>query len=396
MRILSIETSCDETGIAIVETSPSENGMSITVLADTLNSQALLHAEYGGVYPSLAKREHAKNLGPLFLEALTQADMFEKASTPEVSTETLSELKDLFEREPELFVYLGTLLAQIQKPAIDAIAVTYGPGLEPALWVGVNFAKALARAWGIPIMPMNHMEGHMAAALVQEKDETHFTISAPQLPALSLLISGGHTDLILIKEWTDGNHFHDYERIGGTRDDAVGEAFDKTARLLGLPYPGGPEIAKLAQEAREEGLAQPFTLPRPMVKTEDYDFSFSGLKTAVRTLMQTIGEPTLEQKKQIAREVEDAITDVLVAKTRRAIDAYGIKSLIIGGGVSANNTIRDALEKVVHEYADIHLYKPSPTLSTDNGRMIAFAAAMNQSVTTTGVELSANGNLSLD
>lgn len=396
MRILSIETSCDETGLSIVDTQRIEGGVSITVHADTLLSQALLHAEYGGVYPSLAKREHSKNLGPLLVETLKKAKVFNPTQDPKVGKEMIGEIKEILHREPELFVHLATLLTNIEKPPIDAIAVTRGPGLAPALWVGVNFAKALSIAWDIPIMPMNHMEGHLAAAFAKETEENVYELRQPKLPALTALISGGHTELVLIKDWFTAELTNDYEKIGSTRDDAVGEAFDKTARLLGLPYPGGPEIGKLAQAARDENLAQPYSLPRPMLNTDDYDFSFSGLKTAVRNLVQSIEEPTDEQKKQIAREIEDAITEVLVTKTRRAIDDYGIKSLAIGGGVSANTHIRNTLEALSDEYEGMTLYKPAPALSTDNGIMIAFAAAMNTFTTTNLDELTANGNLSID
>ena len=176
----------------------------------------------------------------------------------------------------------------------------------------------------------------------------------------------------------------------------MGEAFDKTARLLGLPYPGGIEISKLAEAAREENLPQPYSLPRPMLKTNDYDFSFSGLKTATRNLVQSIENPTDTQKKQIAREIEDAITEVLVTKTRRAIEEHGIRSLAVGGGVSASTHIRSALETLTEEYEDMTLYKPTRELSTDNGLMIAFAAAMNTHKTDDLETIAANGNLSID
>ncbi|MAZ67179.1 tRNA (adenosine(37)-N6)-threonylcarbamoyltransferase complex transferase subunit TsaD [bacterium] len=390
MKIFAIETSCDETGIALVETTSQKSEVSIKVLSDSLLSQAMLHAEYGGVYPTLAKREHAKNLVPLTLEVLKKAKMLTQAETPEVPREIIGEIKEQLEREPELFVQMAMLLAQTKKPDIDTIAVTRGPGLEPALWVGVNFAKALSLAWGIPVVPINHMEGHVAAALATGS-EGEYEIAPPKLPALALLISGGHTELVLINDWLK------YEKIGSTRDDAVGEAFDKSARLLGLPYPGGPEISKLARAARDESLEQPYSLPRPMIDTDNLDFSFSGLKTAVRNMVQEIGDPTDEQKKQVARELEDAIAEVLVAKTKRAIDEYGIQTLIVSGGVSANTHIRSELEKVVQEYEDTKLFFPTPKLATDNGLMIAFAAAMNNSrdLSVQLDELTASGNLSL-
>jgi len=396
MRILSVETSCDETGLSIIDTYQKEDGVHMEVQADTLLSQALLHAEYGGVYPSLAKREHAKNLGPLLIETLKQAECCIPAKEAKVSKETIGDIKELLYREPELFVHLTTLLTNIEKPDIDVIAVTHGPGLEPALWVGVNFAKALSLAWGIPIMPLNHMEGHLAAAFATKVAEKQYILSEPQLPALIMLISGGHTELVLLKKWFSTENRNDYEKIGSTRDDAVGEAFDKTARLLGLPYPGGIEIAKLAAAAREENLEKPYSLPRPMLKTNNYDFSFSGLKTATRNLVQGMGNPTNEQKKQIAREIEDVITEVLVTKTKRAIEEHGIRSLAVGGGVSASTHIRAALEALAEEYEDMTLYKPARELSTDNGLMIAFAAAMNTYKTNNLEIISANGNLSID
>lgn len=390
MRILAIETSCDETGIAIIDTEQTRDGVAVTLRADALLSQALLHAEYGGVYPTLAKREHAKNLTPLFVEALKKAKMFEPTESPEVDKEAIAESKDILEREPELFVQLAVLLAQIKKPAFDAIAVTNGPGLEPALWVGVNFAKVLSRAWNIPILPVNHMEGHIAAALAHTQDAEKVIIERPRLPALALLISGGHTELVLIKDWLT------YEKVGATRDDAVGEAFDKSARLLGIPYPGGPEISRLAAVARAENLNQPYSLPRPMLDTDDSDFSFSGLKTAVRNLVQEISDPTDEQKKQIARELEDAITDVLVTKTKRAIGEHGAQSLIVSGGVSANTYIRAALEEMVSEYEDFKLYISTPELATDNGTMIALAAALRPERATSDTnDLGAHGNMPL-
>lgn len=390
MRILSIETSCDETGLSLIETDTNENVTTINVVADMLLSQAMLHAEYGGVYPTLAKREHAKNLGPLLLELLKKANLFIPADTPSVPKEMIGEIKELLEREPELFVYIAMILAQAQKPPIDAIAVTRGPGLEPALWVGVNFARALSKAWSIPIIPINHMEGHVAAALADGSDTT-FTITQPKMPALALLISGGHTEFVLTENWRE------YEKIGSTRDDAVGEAFDKSARLLGLGYPGGPQISRLASEARHAELEQPYSLPRPMLHTNDFDFSFSGLKTAVRNLVAEIGDPDETQKKQIARELEDAITETLVTKTKNAIEHHNVRSLIVSGGVSANTHIRSALEELVAEYEDVALYIPEPSLATDNGRMIAFAAAMQgaEIASISADDLHANGNLSI-
>tara|TARA_B100000745_G_scaffold290137_2_gene228824 strand:- start:8916 stop:10088 length:1173 start_codon:yes stop_codon:yes gene_type:complete len=389
MKILAIETSCDETGIAIVDVTETKKGVHITVCADVLLSQAMLHAQYGGVYPSLAKREHAKNIGPLFVDALQKANLYHTSSSSTVTKEALDEIKDVLHREQDLFSYLVLTLAQIQRPAIDAIAVTHGPGLEPALWVGVNFARALSIAWNIPLLPINHLAGHVATALAKQESDNTFLIRKPNFPAIILLISGGHTELVVMKNWLE------YEKIGSTRDDAVGEAFDKSARLLGLPYPGGPEISKCAHDAREENLAQPFSLPRPMIDADNHDFSFSGLKTAVRTLVEDIGELNKTHKKQIARELEDAITETLVKKVQNAIDAYDAHALIVGGGVSANTTIRAQLSAMVHEYADVSFHVAAPTLATDNGVMIAFAAAISDTPPAAHTDISASGNLKL-
>lgn len=392
MQILAIETSCDETGLTIAEVEHTDTQTLVTIHSNALLSQALLHARYGGVYPTLAKREHAKNLTPLLIEALREAGHYEETDSNELSQELVGEIKDILVREPELFVQLIVLLGKIKRPNIDAIAVTHGPGLEPALWVGVNFAKVLSLIWDIPIIPTNHMEGHIVAALASKETESTFLLSQPYLPALAILISGGHTELVLMKDWLT------YEKIGYTRDDAIGEAFDKSARLLGLPYPGGPEISKLAHAAREESLEQPFSLPRPMLKTQDYDFSFSGLKTAVRNLIEHIGEPSDKEKKQIARELEDAISDVLITKTQRAIDKYGIKTLIVGGGVSANTHIRSQFESLAQAYPTLSLFLPTPDLSTDNGVMIALAASLRAGTHIAQKphqEVAASGNLKL-
>jgi len=389
MRILAIETSCDETGLAIVDTHTDGNTTTATVVSEALLSQALKHAEYGGVYPSLAKREHTKNLGPLLKQCLESANLLVPADAPSVTKENLTAIKEVLAREESLFAYLILFFAQYAKPNIDAIAVTNGPGLAPALWVGVNFAKALSLAWGIPIIPTNHLEGHVATALAREETNSTYTIVPPALPALILLISGGHTELILMQEWLT------YKKIGSTRDDAVGEAFDKSARLLGLPYPGGPEVSKLAEEARSENLPQPFTLPRPMQHDSSFDFSFSGLKTAVRNLVHQIGEPTDMQKKQLARELEDAITDTLVRQVKRATEEYGAQSLIVGGGVAANTEIVRTLSAFAHS-AHLSLHVAPARLATDNGLMIALAASLHpQNTTYDTASIEARGTLPL-
>lgn len=363
MRILGIETSCDETAVCVIDVSGEGGDFQYDVLGNALISQADVHAPYGGVFPNLAKREHEKNLVPLLTKALNEAKLLIQGSST-------TALETILAREAELRTQLDAFLATHAKPDIDAIAVTHGPGLEPALWVGVNFAKALAAAWGLPIVPVNHMEGHVVISALGGNESTKYqvsSISEIQFPLLSLLISGGHTELLLSKEWMQ------YERIGQTRDDAVGEAFDKVARLLGLPYPGGPEISKLAAEARQSNRTYAISLPRPMIDSDDFDFSFAGLKTAVHKVVEA-EELTDERKTAIALEFENACADVLVAKTLRAIDEYGAETVLLGGGVSANTHIRTTLAQALKDYgSNAKLLIPSVSHATDNALMIALA-----------------------
>jgi len=367
MKILAIETSCDETAVSIVEAGGGIGNIRFSVLGNALLSQVPLHKEYGGVFPALAKREHAKNLVPIMVQALSEANLYLHGKDESLTKEKVERLKTLLEREPELFVMLIAFFSSVQKPDIDALAVTVGPGLEPALWVGINFAKALAYVWDLPLIPINHMEGHVISSLIKENE-----IANVELPALALLISGGHTELVLMKEWGQ------YEIVGETKDDAVGEAFDKVARTMDLQYPGGPEISKLAQQAREENLDQPFSLPRPMHNSPDFDFSFSGLKTAVLYLIREKEELSETDKKQLAREFEDAAADVLVRKTLRVLDQYGAQTLIVGGGVSANKHIQFQLEtEVRNENPDTKIFIPPLSLTGDNAIMIAAAAYLH-------------------
>lgn len=364
MRLLAIETSCDETAVCIIEATGDVSSLAYKVLGNALYSQVEVHKEYGGVFPNLAKREHSKNLVPIMLDALRQATLLSPAAKPSATKEQLDTLKTLLEREPELFARLMLFFAQYEKPPIDAIAVTHGPGLEPALWVGINFAKALSLVWNIPIVPVNHMEGHVVMSAA--KDDTLLPV---QFPALALLISGGHTELVHMSAWFA------YERIGVTRDDAVGEAFDKVARLLGLSYPGGPEISKRAARAREQNLKAPFTLTRPMLKSKDLDFSFSGVKTAVRKEVEALGgaqELSDELKDAVSLEFEDTVADVFVAKVRDAIESHGSKTLIVGGGVAANRSIKARLAALAAEY-EITFLVCEPHDATDNALMIALA-----------------------
>ncbi|MBY0110643.1 tRNA (adenosine(37)-N6)-threonylcarbamoyltransferase complex transferase subunit TsaD [Patescibacteria group bacterium] len=359
MKILAIETSCDETAITILEATGGEGDATFRIRGNALLSQIDIHKEYGGVFPALAKRAHAINLTPLLTAALKDADMLNEGSvslSPDAAT--------FLAREYELAEELKAFLSAHATPDIDVIAVTYGPGLEPALWVGVNFAQALARAWNKPLVPVDHMEGHLLASLV-EGDLKEFTLRGVDLPVLSLLVSGGHTELIQMPSWLS------YTLLGSTRDDAVGEAFDKVARILGLPYPGGPEVSKLAERMR--GTPSTVTLPRPMITSDDLDFSYSGLKTAVLYMVKG-RELSEDEKATIAREFEDAAIDVLWAKSSRALQESGAKTLAVGGGVSANTHLRRFFaEKIAHEYPEVTLRFPPTGFTGDNAIMIGVA-----------------------
>ena len=257
MKILAIETSCDETAIAILDCNGDEKAAQFAVLGNALLSQIDIHKEYGGVFPALAKREHAKNLVPILESALEEAELLNE-DTQAIPDETRAKIAEILAREPGLFETFFEFVSECEPPDIDAIAVTAGPGLEPALWVGINFAKALALVWNKQLVAVNHMEGHILAALARQeapstkREEPNkfkiekLKIENVEIPLLALLISGGHTELVLMKTWLE------YELIGQTRDDAVGEAFDKVARMLSLPYPGGPELSRLAEQARAE------------------------------------------------------------------------------------------------------------------------------------------------
>ena len=373
------------------------------VLANNSNSQIQVHIPYGGVYPVLAKREHAKNL-PIVLEAsLKQANL---TPTPLLNKERGS----------------GRGKLKIN-PDIDAIAVTYGPGLEMCLWEGITFAKDLAKKWKVPLIPVNHMEGH--ALSVFGKDKGKFKIPKIKNPALTLLVSGGHTQLVLSRKWMQ------YEIIGETLDDAVGEAFDKVARMLDLPYPGGPQISKLAEEARvlrERSIAQAgepsianfqqeimraesarnssffrenenqnfrgdrsnmsseffsFSLPRPMLHSKNFNFSFAGLKTAVLYLIRDLGgieKMSSETKAQIALEFENAAIECLVYKTAKAIEKYGAKTLIVAGGVACNTHLQREMSTLGGSALgrkNLKIYFPPKGLAGDNSLMIGIAGYLN-------------------
>jgi N6-L-threonylcarbamoyladenine synthase len=388
MRILSIETSCDETALSVVAVDGTFPNATYTLLGNSIFSQIDIHREYGGVFPNLAKREHVRRITPLFERTLAEANLLEKRATPIEDPVKQGALSDILAaHEPELADALYAFYTTFAQPDIDLISVTAGPGLEPALWVGVNFAKALATLYEIPIVPANHMEGHILASMFNGS-----TLADLAFPALVLLISGGHTEFVLMRDW------HTYEKVGQTRDDAVGEAFDKVARLLGLPYPGGPEISRLADRARAENLTPIKTLPRPMLDSGDLDFSFSGLKTAVRYAVAD-RNLTEDERAAMAREFEDAATDVLIAKGTAAIEQYGVHSFLIGGGVSANRHIRAAFRATLKdEYPDIALFIPEPSLATDNSIMIALAGHANEAHACSPREaetIRADGNLAI-
>lgn len=380
MKILAIETSCDETAVSILEASGDTKRATFTVLGNALLSQIEKHQEYGGVFPTLAKREHQRNIIPLLEASLQEAGLlFDQENTTTID-------RSLFDavREEPLIASLETFVKTHARPNVDALAVTYGPGLEPALWVGITVAEALSKVWNIPLIPINHMEGHIVSSLVKDG-----VIDEPKFPILALLISGGHTELVLMKDWLQ------YELIGQTLDDAVGEAFDKVARMLGLPYPGGPQISKLAEEHRESGATHAIKLPRPMLHSNTCDFSFSGLKTSVLYLLKEFPELSDDTRKEIAREFEDSVSDVLIAKTKEAISRTGAHTVVVGGGVSANKEIRRRFKNEIHG-DDVTVAIPDPHLSTDNAVMIALAAYYRHLLDKVPQgPLAAKGNLSL-
>ncbi|MFA9262025.1 MAG: tRNA (adenosine(37)-N6)-threonylcarbamoyltransferase complex transferase subunit TsaD [Undibacterium sp.] len=325
LKILAIETSCDETAAAII----SLDGASPIVLSSMVSSQAELHAAWGGVIPNLAAREHVRNIIPVVESALHEAG--------------------------------------ISPHELDGLAVTQGPGLIPALLVGVSAAKTLSIAWDKPLLGVNHLEGHIYANLFTEGAELRF-------PLLALIVSGGHTQLVLMQ-----GHF-EYQLLGETDDDAAGEAFDKVAKMLGLPYPGGPEIGKRADSYRtstERGPTKKF--PRPLLDADNYRFSFSGLKTAVLySLKKEPDERLLDPDfvAETAHEFQEAVVDTLVGKTERAIQEFQPKTLVIAGGVSANARLRERMEAMAANYSDCQFLMPPFKYSLDNAAMIGSAAVL--------------------
>ena len=314
MRILGLETSCDETGVAIFDT---RRGL----LAHALFSQVDIHVEYGGVVPELASRDHVRKALPLVHQVMQDA-----ATAPE---------------------------------ELDGIAYTAGPGLVGALMVGATLAQTLAWSWNIPALGVHHMEGHLLAPMLEDEH--------PQYPFVALLVSGGHTQLVRV----DG--IGQYRLLGESLDDAAGEAFDKAAKMLGLPYPGGPHIARLA----ESGDAARFDFPRPMVNRPGLDFSFSGLKTFTLNTVNACRDATGltdQDKCDIARAFEEAVVATLVIKCRRALEQEGLSTLVMAGGVSANRNLRAQLQAALAKLG-ARVFYPAPQFCTDNGAMIAYAGA---------------------
>ncbi|MAR73841.1 tRNA (adenosine(37)-N6)-threonylcarbamoyltransferase complex transferase subunit TsaD [Halomonas sp.] len=314
MRVLGIETSCDETGVALYDT---DRGL----LADALHSQVAMHADYGGVVPELASRDHTRRLLPLIDQVLSGA--------------------------------------QLERTQLDAIAYTAGPGLVGALMVGASTAHGMARALGIPVLGVHHMEGHLLAPMLEDEP--------PAFPFVALLVSGGHTQLVQV----DG--IGCYQLLGESVDDAAGEAFDKAAKMLDLDYPGGPRVAALA----ESGDPGRFHFPRPMTDRPGLDFSFSGLKThtltAIRQLEQA-GQLDDQARADVARAFEEAVADTLAIKCRRALKQTGLTRLVVAGGVSANVRLRAKLEEATRKQG-ARAYYPRGRFCTDNGAMIAYAGA---------------------
>ena len=383
MKILSIETSCDETSISIVEIVEKGSDTQFNLLSHQLYSQIKDHQKYGGIVPTVAKREHSQRIAPLTKLVLEECGTMQNANYKLDATA----LEYLYKND-NLIQSIEDNILHFDKPDIDAIAVTYGPGLEPALWVGVNFAKVLSHIWNIPLYPINHMEGHIFSAFI-----TINKIIKPHFPFISLLVSGGHTELVLVEG------IGRYKVIGRTKDDAVGESFDKVARLLGFEYPGGPIISAQAEKSRLKNQSYDWKFPRPMLNSNDFDFSFSGLKTSVRYAIEN-KTLSVEDKENVSKEFEDAAIEVLKKKTVKALEEYGIGHIAVGGGVAANKYLQNTLINYVDEYKhlDYQLYLPMPGYIGDNSPMIGVAAYLkikSNFLPANLSEIKANSSLSL-
>ena len=323
MKILAIESTCDETAAAVVESC----GEGVRVEENVVASSALIHQKYGGVVPEVAAREQIKSVIPVIKEAMRE-----------------------------------------NKEGVRAVAVSYGPGLMGSLLIGVETAKTLAWAWERPLLGVNHMAAHIFANwLVEEKNQ-----EVPSFPVIGLVVSGGHTDIVLMKT------VKDWLWVGGTRDDAVGEAFDKTARLLGLPYPGGPEIQKAVERVDEEmknKYEKKLRLPRPMIGEDSLEMSFSGLKAAVAKKVDEVEELNDEVRDVLAWQFTEAVVDILVNKTKKAIEKYQPKSVLMAGGVAANKQLREKLRETV-EGQNLKFFCPALKYCGDNAAMVGAAAVM--------------------
>ncbi len=384
MKILAIETSCDETAIALVEAKGGINNFEFEIIKSSVASQIKLHSKFGGVVPNLAKREHIKNL-PILLN------------------KTFPEIKK-----------------NKQIPKIDLIAVTVGPGLEPALWTGVQFAKELSDKWRKPVVGVNHLDGHLYSFLLSEKfeDKKYLNKNSKKIknkkykikdksnlfPAISLIVSGGHTILAELKS------FKEYKKLGETLDDAIGESFDKVARLLNLPYPGGPELERMAKRGDKKSI--PF--PSPMINQKNYNFSYSGLKTSVLYYLKNIGSTVndfslsnkekndlkkIESKENlranIAASFQYSAFNSVVKKTLRAVQEKKAKLIVVGGGVAANKNLHDFfVSEIEKNKLKTDLIFPPLEYCMDNGVMIALAAYINK-LKNKEYPLEANGNLNI-
>ncbi|RJQ37155.1 tRNA (adenosine(37)-N6)-threonylcarbamoyltransferase complex transferase subunit TsaD [Candidatus Parcubacteria bacterium] len=391
MRILGIETSCDETAIAVIEATGTSRAPRIRVLSNVVSSQMKLHAKFGGVVPNLAKREHQRNLVPVLLQALRESRIMKHESRKRVGMSHDSQYKildSILEREPELFAAMQKRVVPFATPDIDAIAVTAGPGLAPALWVGVNFARALSFLWKKPLIPINHLEGHIYTNLIPKDADGGASFPLPRFryPALCLIVSGGHTELALMPRAGT------YRIVGETRDDAAGEAFDKVAKMMNLGFPGGPIISRLA----ERGNTRVYAFPRPMIRDEHFDFSFSGLKTAVLYTIRDMKKLGAKEKRDIAASFEQAAVDVLVAKTVRAAKKFRARTVMIGGGVAANKKLRETLRaKLAAELPRVPFLVPHVPLTGDNALMIALAGFFNTKKKSAWNTVQADANLRL-
>ncbi len=452
MRILAIETSCDDTSIALIEAEKSagKNGAPVfKVLENIVSSQTEIHRHWGGVVPNLAKREHLKNLPLIWRQILERRAISDRieVDSERVNAASARRPEEVYPRRYSDEGQQGNRRINAFHP--DLLAVTVGPGLEPALWAGIEFAKNLAQELKVPFVGANHLEGHLYSFLLEQgvatsdpatrqsrngagkrqatsKDQTYkhiphvaFPMSHNlDFPVIALLVSGGHTMLLLMKD------LYHWKKLGETRDDAVGEAFDKVARIIGLPYPGGPEIEKLAREGNPAAIK----FPRPMIHEKNYEFSFSGLKTSVLYFMREHGPLVVDGKrnskpssrsadeavptavlrggatkksaasafplKDIAASFQAAAIDTLVGKTLRAVREFGAKSVILCGGVAANQALRETLQKNV-ESAGAQFFAPPMEYNSDNAAMIAASAYIRHVRRKKKLPLEANGNLSL-